>query len=122
MSLAAAAFKMTEKYEGERYNLGYKTCPIERNDCPLSQPDDILVGAPCHSCSYYWQGMSVYREAMGLDDVSDLGKLRIEKTEKIFKRSDIIILLIEANSWTEYEDYVKQDQYLWLNQAELFAD
>ena len=48
-------------------------------------------------------GPVVFLDTAGLDDISVLSDLRIEKSRKILDRADIIILLAEANVWTEYE-------------------
>ena len=49
-------------------------------------------------------GPVVFLDTAGLDDTSVLAELRLKKTVKIFDRSDVIVLLIEPNMWTEYED------------------
>jgi [FeFe] hydrogenase H-cluster maturation GTPase HydF len=51
-------------------------------------------------------GPVVFLDTAGLDDTSVLAELRLKKTVKIFDRSDVIVLLIEPNAWTEYEDRV----------------
>lgn len=40
----------------------------------------------------------------GIDDQSELGEKRINKTLKILDRADIIILLVEPNIWTKFEE------------------
>ncbi|MCP4482600.1 MAG: [FeFe] hydrogenase H-cluster maturation GTPase HydF [bacterium] len=47
-----------------------------------------------------------FLDTAGIDDETILGRLRIEKTEKVFDRSDLIILLVEPNKWTEYEERI----------------
>ncbi len=49
-------------------------------------------------------GPVLFLDTAGLDDNSVLSELRISKTKKIFDRSDVIILLVESQVWTEYED------------------
>ncbi len=49
-------------------------------------------------------GPVVFLDTAGLDDTSVLAGLRLKKTVKIFDRSDVIVLLVEPNVWTEYED------------------
>ncbi|MEI6846280.1 MAG: [FeFe] hydrogenase H-cluster maturation GTPase HydF [Candidatus Firestonebacteria bacterium] len=49
-------------------------------------------------------GPVVFLDTAGFDDKSELGVLRVKKTKKIFDRSDIILLLVEAGSWTLYEE------------------
>ncbi len=51
-------------------------------------------------------GPVVFLDTAGLDDISDLADKRIKKTEKIFDRSEIIILVIEPNKWTDYEEKI----------------
>lgn len=51
-------------------------------------------------------GPVVFIDTAGLDDVSSLGKLRVEKTIKVFDRADIVILVTEPNCWGEYEELV----------------
>jgi len=51
-------------------------------------------------------GPVVFLDTAGLDDKSELSGLRISKTRKVFERSDIILLLVEPDMWTEYEDAV----------------
>jgi len=48
-------------------------------------------------------GPVVFLDTAGLDDVSDLAALRIKKTKKIFDRSDVIVLITEADAWTGFE-------------------
>lgn len=51
-------------------------------------------------------GPVVLLDTAGLDDVSALAGLRIEKAKKIFERTDIVVLVLEAGVWTDYEDKV----------------
>lgn len=51
-------------------------------------------------------GPVVFLDTAGLNDVSTLSELRIKKTKKIFDRADIILLIIEPNQWTAFEDQV----------------
>jgi len=62
---------------------------------PVEKPMELLPLGPV-----------LFIDTAGLDDLTNLGKLRIEKTLKVFDRSDIVILVTEANKWTEYEDFV----------------
>ncbi|MFA5164884.1 MAG: [FeFe] hydrogenase H-cluster maturation GTPase HydF [Candidatus Omnitrophota bacterium] len=48
-------------------------------------------------------GPVVFLDTAGLDDVSVLSDLRLKKTAKILDRADVITLVTEADSWTEYE-------------------
>jgi [FeFe] hydrogenase H-cluster maturation GTPase HydF len=51
-------------------------------------------------------GPVVFLDTAGMDDTSILAELRLKKTHKIFDRADVIVLLVEADIWTEYEDYI----------------
>lgn len=54
-------------------------------------------------------GPVVFLDTAGLDDKSVLSELRIKKTKKVFDRSDAVILLTEADNWTEYEDQILEE-------------
>lgn len=51
-------------------------------------------------------GPVVFLDTAGVDDASVLGSLRIRKTKNIFERAEVIILIVEADMWTEYEEYI----------------
>ena len=51
-------------------------------------------------------GPVLFLDTAGLDDTSSLADLRIEKTEKIFDRADMILLVTEADVWTDFEETV----------------
>lgn len=51
-------------------------------------------------------GPVVFLDTAGLDDQSLIGNLRVEKSRKIFDRSDVMILVIEPGIWTAYEEQV----------------
>ena len=48
-------------------------------------------------------GPVVFIDTAGVDDIGDLGEQRIEKTKKIFDRTDIAIIICDSNGWNEYE-------------------
>ncbi len=48
-------------------------------------------------------GPVVFIDTAGVDDVGDLGGKRIEKTKKIFDRTDIAIIICDYNGWDDYE-------------------
>ncbi len=62
---------------------------------PVEKPMELLPIGPV-----------LFIDTAGLDDISSLGNLRIQKTIKVFERADIIILVIEPNIWTNYEEFV----------------
>ncbi|MFH0985611.1 MAG: [FeFe] hydrogenase H-cluster maturation GTPase HydF [Candidatus Omnitrophota bacterium] len=51
-------------------------------------------------------GPVVFLDTGGLDDMSVLGAKRIERTRKVFDRSDVTVLILEAGVWTEFEEEV----------------
>ena len=54
-------------------------------------------------------GPVVFLDTAGLDDQSILAEARLKKTVKIFDRSDVIILLVEPEKWTDYEDKILEE-------------
>ncbi|MFP4543715.1 MAG: [FeFe] hydrogenase H-cluster maturation GTPase HydF [Bacteroidota bacterium] len=42
-------------------------------------------------------------DTAGIDDVSKLAEKRVERTERIFDRADLIILVVEPGKWTVFE-------------------
>ncbi len=54
-------------------------------------------------------GPVVFLDTAGLDDASMLAELRLRKTVKIFDRSDVFVLIVEPNKWTDYEDQILQE-------------
>lgn len=42
----------------------------------------------------------------GLDDASEIGGLRVERTRRAFPRADVVVLLTEAGAWNHFEDHV----------------
>jgi [FeFe] hydrogenase H-cluster maturation GTPase HydF len=51
-------------------------------------------------------GPVVFLDTAGLDDRSVLAEARLKKTVKIFDRSDVITLVVEPNTWTDYEERI----------------
>jgi [FeFe] hydrogenase H-cluster maturation GTPase HydF len=51
-------------------------------------------------------GPVLFLDTAGLDDKSQLSSLRLKKTDNIFKRSNIYVLVAEANIWGEYEEKI----------------
>jgi len=51
-------------------------------------------------------GPVLFLDTAGLDDTSALGELRIKKTQRVFNRADVCILILEPDIWTDYEDLV----------------
>jgi len=51
-------------------------------------------------------GPVLFTDTAGLDDASALSGARLEKTAKVFDRADVIILITEADTWTDFEQAV----------------
>jgi len=51
-------------------------------------------------------GPVLFLDTAGLDDVSELSGLRLKKTEKIFDRADVFVLIVEAGVWGKYEESI----------------
>lgn len=51
-------------------------------------------------------GPVVFLDTAGLDDTTILGGKRVEKTEKVFDRADVILLICEGNQFGEFEQAV----------------
>lgn len=54
-------------------------------------------------------GPVVFLDTAGMDDTSDLSELRLKKTVKIFDRSDVLVLLVELNVWSNYENRILEE-------------
>lgn len=53
-------------------------------------------------------GPVLFLDTAGLDDTSSLAQLRIQKTEGVFNRADVILLVTEGETWSSYEEIVLQ--------------
>lgn len=51
-------------------------------------------------------GPVLFHDTAGIDDTTELGEQRIKKTEKVFGRADIIVILCEAGAWGEPEQRI----------------
>jgi len=65
---------------------------------PVEKPMELLPIGPV-----------LFIDTAGLDDLGPLGKLRVDKTLKVFDRADVILLVVEPNQWTEYERFIVQE-------------
>ncbi len=54
-------------------------------------------------------GPVVFLDTAGIDDISLLAGERLRKTVKVYDRADIIVLVIEAQVWGEYEQRVADE-------------
>ena len=62
---------------------------------PVEKPMELLPLGPI-----------LFIDTAGIDDVGALGKLRIKKTQQVFDRTDIGIIVTEANIWGEFEEKI----------------
>ena len=51
-------------------------------------------------------GPVVFLDTAGLDDETELGRERIKKTEKVFDRADVVVILISGENWGKTEDEI----------------
>ncbi|MFA5094650.1 MAG: [FeFe] hydrogenase H-cluster maturation GTPase HydF [Candidatus Omnitrophota bacterium] len=51
-------------------------------------------------------GPVVFLDTAGIDDRSELSSARLGKTSKIFDRADVAVLVVEPDTWSDYEDNV----------------
>jgi [FeFe] hydrogenase H-cluster maturation GTPase HydF len=51
-------------------------------------------------------GPVLFLDTAGLDDISELSGVRLKKTAQVFDRADVIILVTEADTWTDFEEAV----------------
>jgi [FeFe] hydrogenase H-cluster maturation GTPase HydF len=51
-------------------------------------------------------GPVLFLDTAGLDDISELSGARLKKTAKVFDRTDVIILVTEPDTWTDFEESV----------------
>jgi [FeFe] hydrogenase H-cluster maturation GTPase HydF len=54
-------------------------------------------------------GPVLFIDTAGIDDAGALGELRVNKTRKIFDRTDLGVLVTEAEGWEEFEDEVIEE-------------
>lgn len=48
-------------------------------------------------------GPVVFLDTAGIDDSGSIGEKRIEKTKKVFDRTDIAVIVCDSTGWNEYE-------------------
>lgn len=51
-------------------------------------------------------GPVLFLDTAGIDDTSALAGARLEKTRRTFHRADIVVLIVEPDTWTEYEEKI----------------
>ncbi len=68
------------------------------SDVPGTTTDVVEKTMELHSV-----GPVVFLDTAGLDDQTALGEMRRERTRRVMTRSDVIMLVTEADVWTDYE-------------------
>ncbi len=51
-------------------------------------------------------GPVIFLDTGGLNDMSELSTLRLKRTYRVFDRTDVALLVIEPDMWTEYEEEI----------------
>ena len=54
-------------------------------------------------------GPVLFIDTAGIDDSGALGTLRIEKTEKVFERTDVGLIIAQAGQWGEFEEGIEKE-------------
>jgi len=65
---------------------------------PVEKPMELLPLGP-----------TLFIDTAGLDDAGALGEMRVEKTRKVFERTDLGILVAAGDSWGEFEDLILEE-------------
>ena len=66
-------------------------------------------------------GPVVFLDTAGLDDMSMLAELRLKKTYRVFDRTDIALLILEPDVWTEYEEEIIKETDRCMHCGECFS-
>lgn len=51
-------------------------------------------------------GPVVFLDTAGMDDSSQLAELRVARTRKIFDRAEVVVIILEPETWTEHEEQI----------------
>lgn len=62
---------------------------------PVEKPMELLPIGPV-----------LFIDTAGIDDVGALGAERVQRTQQVFDRTDVGLLVVEAGAWTSFEDAV----------------
>ncbi|MEW6355904.1 MAG: [FeFe] hydrogenase H-cluster maturation GTPase HydF [Planctomycetota bacterium] len=62
---------------------------------PVEKPMELLPLGPV-----------LFIDTAGIDDVGALGALRVERTKRVFDRTDLGVVVAEAGHWGEFEDMI----------------
>ena len=53
-------------------------------------------------------GPVVFLDTAGLDDTTELGEKRMKKTNEVFRRAEIVVILCENGNWSDPEKHIMQ--------------
>lgn len=59
---------------------------------PVEKPMELLPLGPV-----------LFIDTAGIDEQSELGRLRVDKTQQVIERTDLALLVVEAGRWDDYE-------------------
>src|SRR5512138_1244703 len=62
---------------------------------PVEKPMELLPIGPV-----------LFIDTAGIDDAGALGEMRVQRTRQIFDRTDVGIVVAEANAWGRFEDEI----------------
>ncbi|MBN2714055.1 MAG: [FeFe] hydrogenase H-cluster maturation GTPase HydF [Planctomycetes bacterium] len=65
---------------------------------PVEKPMELLPLGPV-----------LFIDTAGVDDVGVLGEMRVEKTQKVFDRTDLGVLVTDAAEWGDYETAIMSE-------------
>lgn len=62
---------------------------------PVEKPMELLPIGPV-----------LFIDTAGIDDVGALGDLRVQKTKRVFERTELGVLVVAGGDWSEFEDSI----------------
>ncbi|NLW86962.1 MAG: [FeFe] hydrogenase H-cluster maturation GTPase HydF [Planctomycetes bacterium] len=65
---------------------------------PVEKPMEMLPIGPV-----------LFIDTAGIDDVGALGEMRVARTRQVFDRTDVGVIVVEAGSWSEFEDRILEE-------------
>ncbi|HTJ00682.1 MAG TPA: [FeFe] hydrogenase H-cluster maturation GTPase HydF [Dongiaceae bacterium] len=65
---------------------------------PVEKPMELLPLGPV-----------VFIDTAGIDDIGELGALRVRKTRQVLDRTDVAVLVTEAGKWGSFEDDILRE-------------
>ena len=65
---------------------------------PVEKPMELLPLGPV-----------LFIDTAGIDDIGELGALRVEKTRQVLERTDVAVLVAEAGTWGNFEEEILRE-------------